>query len=935
MNRQLKSFIRSCKLYLGKICASFKKMSHLAFESQERSALRQKEILGVINNAAISLLSPNRDKFKNVLWDIMGIIARRVGFSRVYIWTREIKDGEVFYSRLFAWEEKYESWRDIVLAKMNFPPAKFVPEWEECFARGEAVNKTFGKMSQRERERFEPRGIKTIVAIPIFLEGSFWGAVSFDDTKAERVVPDDELSIVHSASMLLASAVTRDEAMRINERQTALLNVVNTGAAMLLSASAEEFDDTLLKCMGMLSRSIHINRMRVWKNEEIDSTLYFTCIYQWDDEPRLPGRPEPPLSPQTMSYSYRDNLPRWEEVFMAGGFISGHVKNFPKKEQEILNGIHEILSIMVIPILYKGSFWGFVGFDDCEREREFLPYEETVLRAACSILVSAIMHNATMKNLFKAREDALSASRAKSDFLSSMSHEMRTPMNAIIGMTAIGKAAPDINRKNDCLQKIDGASTHLLGVINDILDMSKIEANKLELSYEEFNFEKCLQKVTNVINFRVEERHQELLVYIDKNIPRAIIGDDQRTAQIITNLLSNAVKFTPPGGTISLNCSLLDEDDGLCTIETRVTDTGIGISEEQQSRLFRSFEQAESGTSRKFGGTGLGLAISKRIVEMMGGEIWIESVLGSGATFAFTMKVKRGVEDVHPKLLDDGINRENLRVLAVDDASEIRDYFEDIMARIGISCDVAESGEEAIELIGKKGEYDIYFVDWKMPGMDGVELSRKIKRNRVKKTVVIMISATEWNIIERDAKEAGVDIFLPKPIYPSTIADCINECLGIDAPTGATSAADDTDCFKGYRIILAEDVEINREIVMTLLEPTSLAIDCAENGEEAVRLFESAPGLYDMIFMDVQMPVMDGYEATKRIRSLPVPEAKSIPIVAMTANVFRDDIDKCLSVGMNDHLGKPLNLDEIMDRLNKYLIKNALNDDSICKEECF
>ncbi|MDR1874716.1 MAG: HAMP domain-containing protein, partial [Synergistaceae bacterium] len=287
-----------------------------------------------------------------------------------------------------------------------------------------------------------------------------------------------------------------------------------------------------------------------------------------------------------------------------------------------------------------------------------------------------------------AREKSEQASRAKSGFLSNMSHEMRTPMNAIIGMTAIAKASADIEKKDYCIRKIEDASTHLLGVINDILDMSKIEANKLELSPINFNFEKMLQKVVNVINFRVDEKQQDFTVRIDRDIPHSLIGDDQRLTQVITNLLGNAVKFTPEHGSISLDTHLVKEENGVCTIRIEVTDTGIGISKEQQSRLFSSFEQAESSTSRRFGGTGLGLAISKRIVELMGGRIWIDSEPGKGSTFAFVIQVTRGAEE-HHGLLDPGINWKNVRVLAVDDAPEILEYFEDLAGRLGVACDVA------------------------------------------------------------------------------------------------------------------------------------------------------------------------------------------------------------------------------------------------------
>jgi PAS domain S-box-containing protein len=409
-----------------------------------------------------------------------------------------------------------------------------------------------------------------------------------------------------------------------------------------------------------------------------------------------------------------------------------------------------------------------------------------------------------VSELFHAREEAERASAAKGSFLANMSHEMRTPMNAIIGMTTIAKSSPDTEKRDYCLSKIKDASTHLLGVINDILDMSKIEANKRELTPGNFNFEKMLQKTVNVINFRVEEKHQNLAVRIDEAVPYNLFGDDQRLAQVITNLLSNAVKFTPEYGSIRLNARLLGKEGDLCTLRIEVIDSGIGISKEQQSRLFSSFEQADSGTSRKFGGTGLGLAISKRIVEMMGGSIRIESELGKGASFIIT-----------------------------------------------------------------------------------VQLEEEKQEN-----------------------------------------ECLDECPG-DTPHGSGDEQPDggIGSFEGYRIILAEDVEINREIVLALLEPFKLTIECAEDGEEAVSLFSATPEKYDMIFMDLQMPKMDGYEATRRIRAfeedrrgkMAPASPKEIPIIAMTANVFREDIEKCVRTGMNDHIGKPLDLNDVLQKLRAYL----------------
>jgi hemerythrin-like metal-binding protein len=453
--------------------------------------------------------------------------------------------------------------------------------------------------------------------------------------------------------------------------------------------------------------------------------------------------------------------------------------------------------------------------------------------------------------------------------------------------------------------------------------MSKIEANKLELSYVSFNFEKMLQKVVNVINFRIDERNQDFRVSVDKDIPQTLIGDDQRLAQVITNLLSNAVKFTPEGGLIRLNTRLLSSENDVFTIQIEVTDSGIGISQEQQARLFTSFEQAESGTSRKFGGTGLGLAISKRIVEMMDGKIWIESTLGEGATFAFTMQAKRGHSDAMNRL-NPGVNWHTVKAMVVDDDLELLNYFKEITTQFGIRCDAFESGDAALEAIRLSGGYDLYFVDCKMPGMSGFELTKHIKENTTQKSVVIMISGVDRSTIEEEASAAGVDRFLTKPLFPSSIADCINDCLGVNTIQEEQSEDIVDESFEDYHLLLAEDVEINREILMALLEPTNLNIDCAVNGAEAFRMFRDNQDAYDMIFMDVQMPEMDGYEATRSIRAIQSPQALAIPIVAMTANVFREDIERCIAAGMNDHVGKPLDLESVIGKLKKYLPKHEI-----------
>ena len=515
--------------------------------------------------------------------------------------------------------------------------------------------------------------------------------------------------------------------------------------------------------------------------------------------------------------------------------------------------------------------------------------------------------------------ELVAANSAKSNFLSNMSHEIRTPMNAIIGMTNVGIAAKDIERKDYSLTRIENASQHLLGVINDILDISKIESGKFELSDVEFDFERMLQRVVNVINYKIEEKEQQFSVYIDRAIPKYLIGDDQRLAQVLANIMGNAIKFTPEKGSIFIKTYLLEEEAGKCKLKISVTDTGIGISPEQQGKLFQSFQQADSDMSRKFGGTGLGLAISKSIVEMMGGEIGVESELGKGATFAFTIFMGVGSRTERKK---QNIDWRNIHILAVDDDRFILNDFKGILEKIGATCDVAVSGEDSLRMVEKNGEYDLYFIDWKMPGMDGLELVGRLKERGFggDDSHIIMMSAAESSTFSTMAKEAGVDKFMMKPLFPFSISEIIGEYYGFGDEVIEDEKEGTERIYEGRYILLVEDVDINREIVLALLEPTSVKIDCAENGKEAVLKFSEAPDRYDMVFMDLQMPEMDGYEAARTIRALDVPEAKTIPIIAMTANVFKEDVEKCFAAGMDGHIGKPLDMDEVTEVMNKYLI---------------
>jgi len=638
------------------------------------------------------------------------------------------------------------------------------------------------------------------------------------------------------------------------------------------------------------------------------------------------------------SWSSKDESPQPIEFDLHSMILSGFPERLPEcdtlpviscadtSENEAYQDLvsANIKAFIGAPLYAEGRLWGIIAMIQRFTPRQWTDNEKKFVTMTAGTIAGVIMRDIYNKSLKDALDKATTANKAKGEFLSNMSHEMRTPLNAIIGMTRIGKNSVELDCKDYSLNKIEDASTHLLGVINDVLDISKIEANKFELSPVEFNFERMLQRVVNVVHFRLDEKKQRLSVYIDKTIPKTITGDDQRIAQVFTNLLSNAIKFTPDEGSIIVNARFLGEDNGFCVIHVSVTDTGIGITPEQQKRLFKSFMQAESSTVRKYGGTGLGLAISKRIIEMMGGKIRIESEVNKGSSFIFTILVGRGEEKVQ-KLLPSNINLNNARVLVVDDDLNVLEYVSDIINGLGAKCDTASSGEEALRLVEQNQPYNIYFIDWIMSDMDGIKLTEKLKLQQADNSgnsVVIMISAAQWNDIEKEAKEAGVDKFLSKPLFPSSVEDIINECMGLELQKEQESTQTINGLFKGHRILLVEDMEINREILMTILEPTGLEIDCAENGIQAVKMYSEEPDRYEMIFMDVQMPEMDGYEATHKIREIETGLGKvtqKTPIIAMTANVFKEDIEKCHDAGMDDHVGKPIDFDIVIEKINTYL----------------
>jgi signal transduction histidine kinase/CheY-like chemotaxis protein/Ca2+/Na+ antiporter len=1013
------------------------------------SIIQRDKLLQTVYQISSLLLVTNKKEIEVPILKSMELIGCSLGADRVHIWRNEKADGEMQFAHYYEWLS------GVGVNKVSSPMGVMMPyarmsDWESKFMRNEHIGGPISGMTADEQAYFKAFDIKTVYLIPLHLNEEFWGLISIDDCSRERVFSDEEISILRSVSLMMASMINRSMMMvkmvEANERTILMLNTspmcaqvwdkdlnmldcndaavfmygfrdkndffenfinncspeyqpdgrisvetavsylakafkegycqfewmhqlpdgsvqipteitlvrtrhsdgdvvvgytrdlreqkqmldsirhknnlmqtVNTIATLLMESDVEAFEESLQKSMDAMAAIVKVDCIYIWKNCIKDGELYCSQLFEWSKSGSV-------FPTDEKLYKYSETFPGWDVTLTRGEHKNGPLKDMPAEVQDLLANTG-IESILVIPIMIKDKFWGFIGFDDLNNVRTFTQDEENLLHSASMLIANAFIRNeithdvmdksirlekaiieayeaneiknnslesmesilnsidaniyatipetgellfinTNMKNTFgiqgdeaigkycykvfrqgfdemchfcpclkydkhsdktvvwdeyveplgihvrhsdcyinwydgtrvhlqhavditelvKATERAQAASRAKSNFLANMSHEMRTPLNAIVGMTMIGLKADAMEPRKNALNKINDASAHLLGIISNILDMAKIEANKLELIPVRYELRKMLQNVFAVVQFRAEEKRQRLSSNIDARLPRYVIGDDKRLAQAIANILSNAVKFTGEGGWVSFGISLAGETENGAELLIEIEDNGIGISPDQQEKMFEAFEQVESGMNREYEGTGLGLAITKRIVEMMDGRIWVESALGKGAKFMFTVRVEN------------------------------------------VPSDEAATGAQELK---------------------------------------------------RDLAAAN--------------------------------------SFAGKRILVAEDIEINREILAAILTDMDIVIDCAENGRQAVDMVAAAPELYDIVFMDLQMPAMGGIEATKLIRALPERARGRLPIVAMTANVFKDDIELCMDAGMDDHIGKPLDVDRIMEVLDKYL----------------
>ena len=554
------------------------------------------------------------------------------------------------------------------------------------------------------------------------------------------------------------------------------------------------------------------------------------------------------------------------------------------------------------------------------------PVNDDILTVSLIRCIDEQKDNEAEKNqiLRTALGAAEAANNAKTEFLSRMSHEIRTPMNAIIGMTAIALSALDNKERiSDCLAKIGISARFLLSLINDILDMSRIESGRMSLAHEKFDFEEMINGLSSLFYPQAEEKGLKFNTVIEGVTEELYIGDSLRLRQILLNILSNALKFTPSGGRIQFTIRQMSRGDKDAWLRFTVSDTGIGMSKVFQKHLFESFEQENPNISIKYGGTGLGLAICKNLVTLMGGSINVHSIEGVGSEFCVDVKLGLTEESYRRKNFDI-LKLRDLKTLIVDDDIVTCEHASLIMSDLGLQAEYVTSGASAVLEIEKgireMKPYDIVLVDLKMPDMDGIQTAKAIRRLVGAETLVVVMTAYEWKEIEADARRAGVDFFITKPLFRSELVDLFEKINDFSEAVYEPETAKGEIQFAGERILLVEDNELNLEVAASLLEMKGLTIESACNGLQALEKFCSTPvGYYDAVLMDIRMPVMDGLEAARNIRLFDKSDAQTIPIIAMTANAFDEDVEKSHAAGMNAHLAKPIDPEKLFAVLQEFI----------------
>lgn len=758
----------------------------------QESLVRRGALLQSVNTIAARMVTANAEDLDLTIWESLSVISTVVGVNHCYIWENYRTGGKEYARCVFEWTEgKSAESRHTDRSPL---PVDYdeIPHWKTAVKERTPINSPLQLLPDGRYDRICMKDTRSVLVVPIYVHNQPWGFIGFDDCHEERRFSSVEENALQSAGILIVSSILRNKSTSslLNARnellvQERLLRTVSEVARLLLRADLPDAQTSAHRALMKLGSCSGAARVSIWRNsEDSEGRVVAVRSAAW-----VQGQPFEPDS-QPVAIDYETYLPEWASSSETREDYNRPLRHMNDKIRS-LSLLKECKSILLMPLTLHGRFWGFVAFSRQNEERRFTEIECDILHSGSMLVASAIVRDEISENLRKAKESAEASARAKSEFLSRMSHEIRTPMNVVIGMANLARKSGDMSRIQYYLEKIESSSRQLLGIINDVLDMSKIDANKLEIMNAPFVFSSMLDTVLNMIQLKMQEKHQHLDLDLPDPFPRKMISDELRLSQVLINLLSNAVKFTPDSGTVTLRLTATPDGPDSSKLVFEVSDTGIGIAQDKLPLIFQSFEQGDGSITRQYGGTGLGLAISKRIITLMGGDIRVESAAGHGA------------------------------------------------------CFIVELG-----------------VHWDGP-------------------------CEETNTTPQC--EADVDVH-------SNPSDWNTKC-----------------------ILIVDDIEINREIVMGILEDTGIQIENAGDGRQAVDRFTEDPERYDLILMDVQMPVMDGLTATQAIRSSGLPRCDTIPIIAMTANAFKEDEQACLNAGMNGHIAKPFHEDNIRSVLLRYL----------------
>ena len=807
---------------------------------------------------------------------LLGLVASFYGADRSYVFEFDL--GSRKLSNTYEWcaegiEAEIDKLQNLDIAIVD----RWIVQFED---HGEFyINSTDGELDHDSDEYkiLAMQGIESLMAAPLRLGGDIVGFLGVDNPRANT----NTLLVLQAVSSFVVNQLGKQR----EERQSMMLNALTDDYEVLIRSDIDRdtfavlrtndsYMDHCPELYSYRSLSAFLARLSHLNEEEYESfhnRLNLESIMQH----------------MTQDHVLYHNFRLMDK---AGSSTTYQVKIVPVGEsRRILLGIHNI--------------------------------EETV-RA----------EENQRRMLQEALDKAERANRAKTSFLSNMSHEIRTPMNAIIGLDNIALNDPELTPHiREQLEKIGASARHLLNIINDILDMSRIESGRMELRDEEFSFREFLDQTNVMVSGQCADKGLQYECRIIGKTEDYYIGDEMKLKQVLINILGNAVKFTKAPGSVTLTVEQTAGFENFRSLRFTISDTGIGMSRDYIPKIFDAFSQEMEGSSNKLGSTGLGMAITKSIVTMMNGDIAVESEKGVGSTFTVDVTLKtsgRSAHEARSKMLPAG-----LRALVVDDDLVDREHVQLVTESVGIQTELAADGAAALSMIRShlaQGEaYQLILADWKMPGIDGIALTRQLRAIDGGEAMVILLTGYDWEDVQEEAAAAGVDAILSKPLLTDTLIDCVQKIQLHRTPDAETDLNDDQDVsastgLAGRLVMVAEDMELNAEIMMDLLEMEEIRSERAENGQVAVNMFLEHPaGYYDAILMDVRMPVMDGLTATRTIRALERPDAKSIPIIAMTANAFDEDVKQCLQAGMNAHLSKPVEPERLYETLGRMLLNNG------------